>query len=327
MATSCEPMRKSAYSNDLRWRMVWQKEVLGYKYRTIAANLNVDLSTVWRVVALFRNSGSVDKKPYSRSESLQTLTPPLQLHVLHCVLMHPGIYLKEIQQDLYDTTATEISLSAICRFLQRVGFSRQKLKLVAKQRDEDLRAQFAYDVAMYKPEMLIFLDETGSDKRNCLRKYGYSLRGKPAVSQKLLVRGRRVSAIAFMSVYGMLDVKVVEGNVDGDVYSDFVETVLLPHLMPFDGTNPHSVVILDNCSIHHCHTAVNMIQQLGAIVHFLPPYSPDYNPIEEAFSKAKAEMQAMEKEAQVLDLETVVLSAFLSITVNGSTIVQFIIKQ
>ena len=50
----------------------------------------------------------------------------------------------------------------------RVGFSRQKLKLVAKLRDDFLRAQFSYDVAMYKPEMLILLDETGSDKRNTL---------------------------------------------------------------------------------------------------------------------------------------------------------------
>ena len=61
--------------------------------------------------------------------------------------------------------------------------------------------------------MLIFLDQTGSDS---LRKYGYSLRGKPAVSQKLLVRGKHVSAIAFMSVCGMLDLNIVEGSVDGD---------------------------------------------------------------------------------------------------------------
>ena len=73
-----------------------------------------------------------------------------------------------------------------------------KLKLVAKQRDGFLRAQFSCDVAMYKPEVLIFLDEMGSDKRNTLRKYGYSLRGKPAISQKLLVRGKSVSATAFM---------------------------------------------------------------------------------------------------------------------------------
>ena len=315
MACSCEPGQKSAYSNDLRWRMIWQREVLGYKYQTVAANLNVDLSTVWRVVKLFQNFGSVDKKHYSRSVS-QKLTPPLELHLLHCVLMNPGIYLREIQQDLYGATGTEVSPSAICRFFQRVGFSRQKLQLVAKQRDDFLRAQFSCDVAMYKPEMLIFLDETGSDKRNSLRKYGYSLRGKPAVSQKLLVRGKRVSAIAFMSVCGMLDLKIVEGNIDGDTYCDFVEKVLLPHLTPFDGVNPYSVVVVDNCSIHHNEVAVQMIQEVGAIVHFLPPYSPDYNPIEEAFSKVKAEMKAMEKEAQVIDIETIVLAAFSCITVS-----------
>ena len=295
--------------------MVWQREVLGYKYQTVAQNLNVDLSTVWRVVKLFQNFGSVDKKHYSRSVS-QKLTPPLELHLLHCVLMNPGIYLREIQQDLYEITGTEVSPSAICRFFQRVGFSRQKLKLVAKQRDDFLRAQFSCDVAMYKPEMLIFLDETGSDKRNTLRKYGYSLRGKPAVSQKLLVRGKRVSAIAFMSVCGVLDLKIVEGTVDSDTYCDFVEKVLLPHLMPFDGTNPHSVVIVDNCSIHHNEVALQMIQEVGAIVQFLPPYSPDYNPIEEAFSKVKAEMRAMEKEAQVTDIETIALAAFSCITVG-----------
>ena len=57
---SCEPGRRSAYGEDLRWRIVWQREVLGYKYGQIASNLNVDVSTVWRIVrirdALIRES-------------------------------------------------------------------------------------------------------------------------------------------------------------------------------------------------------------------------------------------------------------------------------
>ena len=59
-----------------------------------------------------------------------------------------------------------------------------------------------------------------------------------------------------------------------------------------------------------------MIQEVGAIVHFLPPYSPDFNPIEEAFSKVKSEMKAMEKLAQVIDIQTIVLAAFTTITVH-----------
>ena len=66
------------------------------------------------------------------------------------------------------------------------------------------------------------------------------------VSEKLLVRGKQISAIASMSVSGMLDVKTVTGSVDGAVFYDFVQTSLLHHLMPFDGHNPHSVVILHN---------------------------------------------------------------------------------
>ncbi len=53
------------------------------------------------------------------------------------------------------------------------------MKLVAKQRDEDLRNAYKRDVLIYSPDMLIFIDETGTDRRVTLRKYGYSLRGSP----------------------------------------------------------------------------------------------------------------------------------------------------
>ena len=71
------------------------------------------------------------------------------------------------------------------------------------------------------------------------------------VSHKLLVRGERISAIAFMSMNGMLDCKTVKYTVNGDTFYEFMQTTVLPHLMPFDGINPHSVLVMDNCSIHH----------------------------------------------------------------------------
>ena len=71
------------------------------------------------------------------------------------------------------------------------------------------------------------------------------------------------------------------------ILSDFVQTHLLPHLMPFDGRNPHSVVVMDNCSIHHVQEVVTSILDVGALVHFLASYSPDFNPIEELFAKVK----------------------------------------
>ena len=189
----------------------------------------------------------------------------------------------------------------------------------AIQRDGFLHLQFISEVSLlnYDQDMMVFLDETGSDRRNSIRKYGYSIRGRPLISEKLLVHGKRIFAIAFMSVNGMLDCKTVTGSVDGAVFYDFVQTSLIHHLMPFDGHNPHSVVVLDNCSIHHVEETIRirMLQEVGAIVHFFPPYSPDLNPIEEAFSKVKATLKLLDQEADMgEDPEDLVLSAFSSIT-------------
>ena len=84
--------------------------------------------------------------------------------------------------------------------------------------------------------------------------------------------------------------------------------------MPFDGANPHSIVILDNASVHHVDGIADMIQEVGALVMYLPPpYSPDYNPRKELFSKLKSIIKSHERElqSQAMTLEDVVLSFFL----------------
>jgi len=64
-------------------------------------------------------------------------------------------------------------------------------------------------------------------------KYGYGWRGKPIVSQKLLIRGQHLSTLAFMSTAGLLDCMTVSGGVNGDVFYEFVHTKLLPYLNYF----------------------------------------------------------------------------------------------
>ena len=129
---------------------------------------------------------------------------------------------------------------------------------------------------MYKAHMIIFVDETGTDARDKIRKYAYGVRGKPPVAQKLLIRGQHFSSIA-MSTAGIRDFQVVTGSVTGDVYKQFVQNSILPLLMPFNGTNKHSIVVMDNASIHHhVHGITELIQGVGAIPPLLPPYSPDF---------------------------------------------------
>ena len=115
-----------------------------------------------------------------------------------------------------------------------------------------------------------------------------------------------------MSTAGILDFQVVTGSVTGDV---FVQNSILPLLMPF--TNKHSIVVMDNASIHHVHGITELIQGVGAIPLFLPPYSPDFNPIEELFSKLKTTIKMYEfqdVQRTELDLESIIYSAFCHIT-------------
>ena len=113
MAT-IEPFRVRAYGEDLRWRMVYQCEALGYSYQKIATNLCVDASTVWRTVQLFQQTGSVEKKKYSRGNLPRKVNGTIQLVVLHTVLEQPGLYLREIQSQVEYLTGLIVSLSTIC---------------------------------------------------------------------------------------------------------------------------------------------------------------------------------------------------------------------
>ena len=67
---------------------------------------------------------------------------------------------------------------------------------------------------------------------------------------------------------------ITHETVNSETFCDFVEQYLLPQLLPFDGLNPRSVVIMDNASIHHTDSVVGRIEEVGALVHYLPPYSP-----------------------------------------------------
>ena len=153
------------------------------------------------------------------------------MFVLHLTLQKPGIYLHEIQEELEISLLVEVSLSTPCTFLHKSGFTCQRLRTVALQQDRMPREQFSCEVSVYATVMFVFVDETGSDARNKQRRYGYSIRGKPAKNQTLLVGGERVSAIACMSSAGLLDVQTFQGTATGEIFYNFVQTHLLSHLM------------------------------------------------------------------------------------------------
>ena len=177
-----------------------------------------------------------------------------------------------------------------------MGCSLQKIQHIASQQSAECRAKYMAEISMYDPAMFLWIDETGCDRRNSMRKYGYSVRGIPPREYRILIRGVRYSGITVMSQEGVQDVKLVEGTVNGAVFEDFITTTLLPILNPFDGNNTSSVVVMDNAAIHHVDQVIYLIETVAqAKIVFLPPYSPDLMPLEEVFSKVKSIMKDNDK--------------------------------
>ena len=83
-----------------------------------------------------------------------------------------------------------------------------------------------------------------------------------------------------MSSTGKIAPDLTTDTVNGDKFFDFLRASLIPNMMEFNGMNPLSIVIMDNCSVHHVEEVTELLRQAG-IVLFLPPYIPDLNPIEE----------------------------------------------
>ena len=275
--------------------------------------------SVQRYIDLFNSTGSVAPAKHTNGPQ-RLLTEFEQLTVVQSVLHQPGIYLHEVQSQLFSATGKCVHVSTICRTLSRLGLTRQKMQIIALQQSEELRLKFMAEISAFDPNMLLWIDETGSDRRNCIRQYGYSLRGVTPVSHKLRVGGKRISAIPILSTEGIEDVYTTTDSVNGDKFEDFICQCLLPIIQPFDGKNTRSVVLMDNASIHHCERVEEIITSVGARLHFLPPYNPDLMPLEEVFAKVKRCLTEHDTLYKVTSSpETLVKIAFSTVTCQDCT--------
>ena len=113
------------------------------------------------------------------------------------------------------------------------------------------------------------------------------MKGMTSEDHKLLVQGKWFSEIPVMSTEG-IHVHLFKGNVNDERFQEFTTNSLLPILDPLNWSNSHSVIIMDNMSLHHVHGVVYLIGSQGARLVFLPPYSPDLNPLKWKKSLAKS---------------------------------------
>ena len=143
------------------------------------------------------------------------------------------------------------------------------------------------EMSCFSTSQLVWVDETGCKNKDSIRRAGYALRGMAPVCTRFLHQGKRVSCVAAVAEDGLIALDMTKETIDSSFFFDFVRGSLLPNMLPYDGSNPRSVAVMDNCSIHHVETIKELFRQAGVLLIYFPPYSPDFNPIELTFSKVK----------------------------------------
>ena len=158
----------------------------------------------------------------------------------------------------------------------------KKRRVGASERDEFLRAAWRVLVAgKISAERLVFVDEMGSNT-SLAPLHAWAPRGERARCSVPRNRGKNTTLLASMTSEGMGPCVAVVGSTTAAVFEAYVERALAPALCS------GQVVVLDNLGAHKGQRVRGLIEGRGCELLYLPPYSPDLNPIEEAFSKVKA---------------------------------------
>lgn len=156
------------------------------------------------------------------------------------------------------------------------------------------------------PACLVFLDESGVTTE-MTRRYGWAPRPERVCEAVPASHWRTLTVLAALTTQGILASMTIESPTDGDVFLAFLEQVLAPRVQP------GHLIILDNLTAHKVEGVRQLIESRGAQLLYLPPYSPDFNPIEQAWSKIKQLLRGAK--ARLLDqLEAAIAQAIAAIT-------------
>lgn len=146
-------------------------------------------------------------------------------------------------------------------------------------------------IAKVDPSRLVFLDETGA-KTNMTRRYARARKGERAVAHTPCGHWHTTTLVAALTIRGTMAPMVLDGPMDGLSFEAYMRQCLIPALPE------NAIVVMDNLGVHKPPAIAELIKKAGATLWYLPPYSPDYNPIELMWSKVKATLRHMQARTQ-----------------------------
>ena len=191
----------------------------------------------------------------------------------------------------------------------------QKKSLHAQERDTEAnrlrRSEYLDRIARIAPERLIFLDESGVSTQ-MTRRWGRAIGGARVRETVPEGRWKILTILGAMNSRGMLAAMTVEAATDAEIFLAYLDRVLCPKLVPGD------VVVMDNLSSHKVLGVRERIEAAGAEVLYLPPYSPDLNPIEKAWAKLK-QLLGSARARSVVALDQAIAELLPQITPDNAT--------
>ena len=170
------------------------------------------------------------------------------------------------------------------------------------------KTSLARHQAELDPQRLVFIDETGASTKMA-RLRGRSLRGTRCLAAIPHGHWKTTTFVGGLRLGGMTAPMVLDGAMDGPAFLAWIEQMLAPTLEPGD------IVVMDNLPAHKPDAVRTAIEATGATLRYLPPYSPDLNPIEMAFSKFKALLKKAAART-IEDLWTAIAQALPQLTPN-----------
>jgi transposase len=251
----------------------------------ISKTFAVSRSTIKRYLTLRRETGDV--KPRSIPGRPARKGVALQAGLLSQLEAYPDATLAEHCQFWEATHDIQVSSATMSRAIKRLNWTRKKKTLRASEQQEEERVAWREQAQKLDAHNLVFLDECGSNIA-LTRLYARSPKGKRAHGAVPRNRRANITLLAALSLQGMGEAFVLEGSADATVFELYIEQILAPSLQA------GQIVIMDNLSTHTGAKVRQVIEARGCQLLFLPSYSPDLSPIEEAFSKLKAFLRRVE---------------------------------
>ncbi|KAI0054488.1 hypothetical protein BV25DRAFT_1783481, partial [Artomyces pyxidatus] len=217
---------------------LWEK---GWDEEDITDALGVSRRSLFRWRNIMDELGTVQKPPSPLVGRVRIITQAILTEMTALYHDHPDTYLDELQVWLAINHDIEISLSGLQKNLDQAGLTLKLLRRLAKERDEERRAD--------------------KNDRTTGRRRGRAPRGQRAEMHQAFVRGQRYSLVAAISLDGYLAARVLPGSVDSFDFFDFIAEDLLPNMNPWP--DARSVLIVDNCSIHHTEALAQLMHDAG----------------------------------------------------------------